>query len=477
MLQRLTSIAFHDARAEIFRLTFLRDVSGIADYAGMAAAQVLAIDPPNPDRLAAFMVYPWLSALTIEADRSHFTSSLISARLPEISARLARCASPLLPSDLRPRVGEKLQRVAVISPWLGDRTYPPGVMVANQCEVLAREGVEVYVFSCGELQVPDMSLFRGSHAHTLLAATDPQYWLNRLPEGTRLSVTDTRFSLLQRWRDILPAIAQFDPDGILLVGLYSPLAAALFAVRPVVGMSSHTLPPLAPLDVWLSADETLAPGPVAWSSAFPLPQVHFHPYRIKRPQGPWALTRNALGLAEDAVIWLTVGARLGQEISGAWAQRMIAELKRQPRVVWLLVGGNGELPPALAAAPAAQLRVLALRPDIGGILQLSDIYVNPPRMGGGFSVAEAMAAGLPVVSFADSDGGDKVGELALADPEAYMQRLAALTASPALRAEVGQALRARFDQRLDLAASGPSMLAAFERASAAASLRFSQYAS
>ena len=156
---------------------------------------------------------------------------------------------------------------------------------------------------------------------------------------------------------------------------------------------------------------------------------------------------------------------------------MMDELKIRPHVVWLLVGGNGQLPPALAQAPREQMRVLSIRPDIGGILQLSDIYVNPPRMGGGFSVAEAMAAGLPVVSFADSDGGDKVGDLALGSMDDYMQRLAVLTSTPALRGEIGQALRARFDQRCDLAASGPSLMAAFERASAAASVRFNPDAS
>jgi len=474
VLERVAGIALDDPRAESLRLTFLRDVTGDARYAAQAAAAVLSIEPPNADRLAAFMAYPWLCALTTEADRASFVAALVGARLPEMAARLARCASALLPARLAPRVPQAIEHIAVIAPSLGDCHHPAGVMVASQCEILARAGCRVHVFSAEELQVPDISLFRGSTARVQLPPPDTQHWLNALPAGTNLSISDSRFSLKQRWRDMFPAIAQFDPDAILLVGLYSPLAAALYAVRPVVGLSPHTLPPLAPLDVWLSADEPNAlPPATAWSSAFAAPLKHSHPYRIKGPQGPWSVTRAELGLAEDAVVWLTVGARLESEVGGAWAARMLELLARHPEVVWLLVGGAGNLPPALTNAAAGRVRSLAARSDIGGILALSNIYVNPPRMGGGFSVAEAMAQGLPVLSFAGSDGGDKVGELAVTAMDTYLERLAALTTNPGLRAETGRTLRARFDQRYDLAASGPSLMAAFEQAAAAARERLS----
>lgn len=463
-LHQLAAMTFGEPRAEIFRLSFLRDVTGDWRYAEQAAAQVLALEPANPDRLAAYMAYPWLCALASEADRSRFVAALVGARLPAMAARLAQCARALLAPSLKPRLAQSIRRVAVIAPSLGDRSFPPGVMVANQCEVLARQGCQLHVFSCEELQPPDVSLFRGSPAQVLLAAPDTAYWLTALPRGSHLSISDTRFSLMQRWRDILPAVAQFDPDAVLLVGLYSPLAAALHGVRPVVGMNSHSLPPLAPLDVWLSADDAAAAGPGPWHDAFPLGQSHYHPYRIKRLQGPWSLTRAELGLPETAVIWLTVGARLESEVSGAWAAAMMAQLIRHPDAIWLLVGGAGNLPPALAHGPRQQIRVLPARSDIGGVLHRADIYLNPPRMGGGFSVAEAMAEGLPVLSFANSDGGDKVGALALTAMDDYLTQLSALTRSANLRAEMGQTLRARFDQRFDLAASGPSLMAAFDQA-------------
>ena len=99
------------------------------------------------------------------------------------------------------------------------------------------------------------------------------------------------------------------------------------------------------------------------------------------------------------------------------------------------------------------------------------------RMGGGFSVVEAMAEGLPVTAFAGSDGGDKVGELALCEMDGYMQCLATLTETPALRVEMGQALRQRFVERFDLQSSGPALLAACHKACELAASRLTTSAS
>lgn len=470
-LHTLAATRFNEPRAEVLRLSFLRDVTGDERFTQAAADQVLAMAPANADRLAAYMAYPWLCALSMESSRADFVAALVGARLPELAAQLAACAEAVLPRQLQPRLPRSIKRIAVVAPALGNSAFPPGVLLARQCEVLARQGCQLHVFSGEELTPPEPALFRGSPARALVPAPDTQWWLKTLPAGTQLSISDVRFSLKQRWCDLLAAVAGFDPDAVLLVGLYSPLAAALYRVRPVVGLSSHTLAPLSPLDVWLSAEEQPAPAPAGWGVGFNTPFAHFHPYRIPRPSVPAALNRAALGLPEKSTVWLSVGARLESEIKGAWAEQMLGLLARQPEVSWLLVGGSGRLPPALNRAPAGRIRVLPARNDIGAILGLADVFVNPPRMGGGFSVAEAMAQGLPVVSFTDSDGGDKVGALAVPEPQAYLARLTALIHDPALRAEQGQALKARFDQRYDLAASGPSLMAAFERAAAQAQPR------
>ncbi|MCX7168418.1 MAG: glycosyltransferase [Rhodocyclales bacterium] len=470
VIDTLGSIPESEPRADILRLTFLAGATGESRFENAAATHVLAAEPSDPDRLAAFMAFQWLSALQYQENRADFTTALSAARLPEMARRLMREAAQTIPPGFLPHAAEDIQRIAVVVPYVGHQFHTPSVMAVEQCAVLAREGRQVRLFSGQELMPPDATLFRGDGRDLMLPPLNAQAWQNLLPAGVGMTISDSRYSLPGRWRKLMPVLTDFNPDVVLLVGLYSPLAAALHTVRPVVGISVNTVPPIAPVDVWLTGDPALA-GRDTWGAIFPPPQPVFHPWRVKRSSKQWQVTRAELDLNEKAVIWVTAGFRLEHEIKGEWASRMLLLMSRHADVVWFLIGGEGTLPQALLPAPPGRVRALATRNDLPGILRNCDIYVNPPRMGGGFSVAEAMAEGLPVTSFAGSDGGDKVGELSLPDMNAYMERLAALTENPGLRKDMGQALRQRFAERFDVEASGPALMAACRKAAILAKAR------
>jgi hypothetical protein len=470
VIDRLRTVPEDDARADVLRLTFLARATHDSRYEDAAATRVLAIEPEDPDRLAAFMAFRWLSALQDLDGRSDFLAALSGGRLPEMAWRLARSAAAAIPPDFVPRVPAEIRRIAVVVPYVGHQFHTPSMMAIDQCAVLAREGCQVRVFSAQELAPLDGALFRGDGRELKLPPLNAKVWESILPTGVGMTISDSRFSLPGRWRNLMPVLAKFDPDAVLLVGLFSPLAAALYTLRPVVGISVNSVPPVAPVDVWLCA-EPEAKQPAPWGDVFKPPLAVYHPWKLRRSTKQWPVRRANFGLDASTVVWITAGFRLEHEIRGDWAGRMLQLMSRQPNVIWLLVGGEGKLPEALQSSPPGRIRALATRDDLPGVLRCADIYVNPPRMGGGFSVAEAMAEGLPVTSLSGSDGGDKVGELALPDIDAYMEQLAALTANPALRRETGDVLRARFNERFDLEASGPPLLAAFRQAVALAAKR------
>ena len=162
------------------------------------------------------------------------------------------------------------------------------------------------------------------------------------------------------------------------------------------------------------------------------------------------------------MVLVTAGARLGSEITGDWAHDMIGLLSQRPNVVWVLVGNQGAVPPALAEMPPAQLRLVPHQKDLRSLLRCCDIYVNPRRLGGGFSVADAMAEGLPTLAFADFDGGNKLGDHAVEDHRSYFRKLEDFIDDLDLRKQDGAALRALFAKTLDLDQSGPSLLSACE---------------
>jgi glycosyltransferase involved in cell wall biosynthesis len=251
----------------------------------------------------------------------------------------------------------------------------------------------------------------------------------------------------------------------MFVGLSSPLMAPLYAARPVLGLGIHAVSPMAPVDAWLAADAARAGcASNEWGDALPPAFGHYHPFRVRLGPAAAPVTSEQLGMAPGQLAMITAGARLADEITGTWAARMRETLERHPQLVWVLVGGAGALPPALATANPAQLRLLPHRTDLRSVMRCCGLYANPNRLGGGLSVAEAMAEGLPVLAFAGADGGSKLGGMALAGEQAYFDQLEALLASPALRAQTGAAMQAHFHVALDLDQSGPSLLRACELA-------------
>jgi glycosyltransferase involved in cell wall biosynthesis len=135
-------------------------------------------------------------------------------------------------------------------------------------------------------------------------------------------------------------------------------------------------------------------------------------------------------------------------------------VQRHPAAVWVLVGGLGALPPALAQLLAEKIRLLPHHADVRSVYRCCDVYVNPPRLGGGFSVAEAMAESLPIVAFADSDGGNKLGDYAVETLAGYVDLLGALLDSAPLRQQNGTLMRTLFSATLDIERSAGSLLAA-----------------
>ena len=454
-----------DGIGGFFRATFLAGVTTETAHIADAGRLVQEIRPVDPERLMAFAAFEWGRAVALQGDRGDFITRLEAARLPGIVSSVGVHLSQAAAGSVPARGVDRVRRVAVVAPFIGLLGHTPTELTLRHAKVLQALGLEVRVFSGQEFLMHDMPEYLGNSGRVVITPPDRDYLAKVVPPGVKLTLGDARFSLMRRWQGILTEVAAFDPDLVLFIGLQSPMLTPLYAARPVLGLCVHSMAPMAPVDVWLTATKSLAgQWSSPWAPAFPPAWGYYHPYRVmKKPVGE-PVTRAQLGIAEERVVLVTVGARLGSEIAGDWAARMAALIAGSEDLVWVLVGGEGVVPAALGDVAGDRLRVLAHRDDIGGVLRCCDIYVNPPRIGGGFSVAEAMAEGLSVVAFADSDGGSKVGGFAVDTMDRYFDLVQALVSQPALRERIGTELRAVFSMTLDLDQSGPSLLTACEQA-------------
>jgi hypothetical protein len=169
---------------------------------------VLAIEPEDEDRLAAFMAFRWLSAL----QESRWPARL--HRRPGRRSgtrnggkRLMHSAVATIPAGFQPRVPEEIRRIAVVVPYVGHQFHTPSMMAVEQCAVLAREGCQVRIFSAQELTPPDAAQFRGDGRDLKLPPLNAQVWGKLLPAGVDMTISDSRFSLPGRWRKLMPVLA------------------------------------------------------------------------------------------------------------------------------------------------------------------------------------------------------------------------------------------------------------------------------
>ncbi len=120
--------------------------------------------------------------------------------------------------------------------------------------------------------------------------------------------------------------------------------------------------------------------------------------------GTRARLRSELGVPTGAGLALAVGRLNAEKGQSLLLQAAPAVLSCFPQTVFALAG-DGPLRAALEQQAAqlgiaAQVRFLGVRQDVPGLLAAADLFVLPSRSEGmPNALLEAMAAGLPVVSF------------------------------------------------------------------------------
>jgi hypothetical protein len=427
-------------QARWFRHSALYTLTGgqehLVQMAGMGA------ELAGNDRWMAFALLGWWEGLSLAGDRAALRKLFLDCGLAGVLGRVGEQLPVAAQVRAQPR---EVRRVAILAQHLSTGAHAGTAITFNLRAVLESAGVQTGVYSPQELSLPEMRGY-SAFAHTAdVPAPQPASWKLRIPGKASVMYSDPRFSIGARWGSIARQIAAFKPDLVMFVGLWSPLVWALRESFPVVGMSLHAMPPIAPVDVWLAAQPD---GQQHWPG-LPAPENFSFPFRFWPSHPGDTASRSAIDVPQDAVLMVSTGHRLSVEMPAAWCAEMVALLDRYPGAYWLLIGLQPDHHKRHLALHA-RIRVLPSQDDFAGWLRLCDVYVNPPRVGGGASVAMAMELGMAVASLAGSDGGDKIGPMAAASPQAFRAKLEQWLADAALRKRAGEALRQAFSAELDL---------------------------
>jgi hypothetical protein len=446
--------------AALLAATFLDDFADDESELVLAARSSLRGEFPL-DASIALLNRIYRRALRQCDDRESFLALLRRTGFVNLSLQ---AGTRLLEADPAPggraNRGGELRRVAVVAPTITTGYHAPTRMALAHACLLQEQGLEVKVFVPQEHMMPGASLWLGTPRAASAGATHASSWPR--PKTGTLSVALARvaLSMRARWLSLLEAMRRFEPQAVLFVGPYSPMLWPLHARYPVAGLGTNALAPVGPIDLWLAPG---ADAPPTWSPPLPAPQVRAHTRRISVPVAASARARAPMGLPDDAVVWMTSGTALPALLDAHWCSRVREALDRHPGAWWLLVGGAKDFPPHVPIGHP-RVRTLDYQEDFGAVLLACDLYLNPPRMGGGQSVAAAMAHGVPALTLASSDGGDKAGRWAAPDEAAFFGILERWTRDARARREAGAAQRERFRRRFDLGPAAPMLVDALRQA-------------
>lgn len=259
--------------------------------------------------------------------------------------------------------------------------------------------------------------------------------------------------------------AAFRPDVFIGAAILAEYAHyfALLAAPATARVGLVYGPPelyIAPSLHWVVASsDTLMLGSPVGGSVIPIE------YALPERERVVPRTRSSLGIAENAVVLVSAGRPTKFMDKDFW-HAIVQALELHPSAVFVAMGLDVD-PPFLADLLPAQLesRVIRLgwQAEYLGILVNADIVVDTYPSGSGIVLLDAMAFGIPVVSFRHDytrpydQMNWNLGEELVVIPELLIERyqldslrdlLSSLIQDPARRARLGQACQAiAFERR------------------------------
>ncbi len=360
---------------------------------------------------------------------------------------------------LAPRQREE-RRIILVSQQFVNLLHAPTRDLLDYADVLARLGYEVEIVISPEMphELP-MAFprpFVARHSRKLdgrrpLAYKDRDFpfWQieGDMPHGKGLS----RF--LHHVAERRPlAVIDIGGNGVAadLAGQITTTLTLPLAARPAITEATFI--------ATIGEEHVHGLGPAASQKALDLGPERFLPFRYTyRLPETWGEVPEALSrLPKEAVLGVVVGNRLDQEIADDNLRLLLSCLEKAPRLHLVFVGPFTRFADYARQHPVLGERATALgfQRDIVAIFKHCHLYLNPRRAGGGSSVAHALGCDLPVITFANGDGGFAAGAaFTVTNAQDYLQRVARWTSDEAARAEAAETARRRWATISDRKAS------------------------
>lgn len=296
-------------------------------------------------------------------------------------------------------------RVVVLAVQFLSYDHAPTRSTIERCRALCDLGKDVYLINTAERYqvfadnyMPIYSQFVGSYADMYeqfgeIEIDDKKIWYRQLKDT---------MTVVQKVAVAMQWIKEIKPEYILCIGPDSLVADLCGNMIPCASMGvvfsnlPRTMNEMKILGRYLSEEENQRyqmEGKDVIGSRFT--------FELKKQKLTY--TRQELGLPEDTFMLVVVGNRLHSEVNTEFLELLNEVCSDVCQVAFAGCFEDYETIVSAYTNVAKYGHFIGYCDDVIALMEICDLYVNPPRSGGGFSVVEAFYKEKPGVYLAVGD--------------------------------------------------------------------------
>lgn len=367
----------------------------------------------------------------------------------------------------RKELSSSRRKIAIVSGQLLSPNHAPTLMALNRGKYIREHSnFDVKIF------VDDMFVYRSEEVvfpyvySSAQASSLAEIHSEFLGGNIEIYYSGVNANRLNRIKNFIDEINTYQPDVIYQLGNdYSLPTSLLYRFYPVVIERVGGMPITKWCDIYLGSELDFSIYKMKLLCEYHDPSVKFDEFIPSQK----IVKRFNYSLNEDDFVLITVGNRLEVDLTEEFLDTINSFLKDNKSGKWLIVGleYNKIISNKFKRLiDEKKIVFINYEKDLEALYKICDVYVNPPRYGGGYSGLLAMKMGIPIVTLkGDYDVTLHIGkENAVDSIQGYSKELKKLYEDLDYRSEKSHLLKKLYNSRVDNKKATETYIKYFERA-------------
>lgn len=347
------------------------------------------------------------------ADIARFQNELLFPSYLRVVRDLRRQFFDQLPTldHWRARTAPKDRALFVASRFTIATTAAISLATAAYASGLTRRlGLETLILNTRTIPIRRRSRFAGARYPG--DATADGFFMNPCPDGGFQPIysVDSNLSGLDHIGHCLEIARNFAPNMVVSYANFNLIGDLLAERLPTAFVSMSHAQPVSLAHAYIFFDRNT---PENWFEALPTighrPTYHHFAYAFPLLPKTAEIRRADRGLPDDGFLVAMVGFRLRSEVT-IDVELALARMLASDPSIWIWLIGVEQFSPRHDALSAFSHRIRSsVELDVRSAVCLCDVYLNPPRQGGGHSAQIALAEALPTLTGPTGDVAAIIG--------------------------------------------------------------------